>query len=117
MLHLLEHNLAHATRHLGDRAEPVSENAREKKLGLAVNLFSGSQKDPKRLMMHEMLWLLKVKGMQSDLETVKHLIRVLSFHGISGRPLEGSKPLVGHAAYIYIYIACVCVSKYKSVYT
>ena len=55
MLHLLEHIIAHATRHLGDRAEPVSENACGKKLGLAVNLFIGSQKDPKRLMMHDML--------------------------------------------------------------
>ena len=54
--------------------------------------------------------------MQSDLETVKHLIRVISFHGISGRPLEGSKPLVGHAAYIYIYILLVCVSLNTKVY-
>ena len=48
--------------------------------------------------------------MQSDLETVKHLIRVISFHGISGRPLEGSKPLVGHAAYIYILLVCVSLN-------
>jgi hypothetical protein len=48
---------------------------------------------------------------QSDLETAKHLIRVISFHGISGmnqatRRLEtASGP-----CRIYIYIACVSLN-------
>ena len=106
MLHLLEHIIAHATRHLGDRAEPVSENARGKAWSSSESVHWVPRRSKKA---YDAWYVVIIEGEGSDLETVKHLIRVISFHGISGiRPLEGSKLLVGHV---------VCVSKYKSVYT